>query len=153
VKAFCISILLCLMAAAAGFAQTAAPPAADGSTNQLSVSLWLPRTAEAPHAPAAIHMYAYVASSAPAQKGDVVRIDFYAGTNLLGSNEAVWHAGIRPDPHSNKPQPMIVSLPGFSPASMVWSNVPAGTYALTARASEAGGATAVSPPANLTVQP
>jgi len=136
-------------------AQTNAPPATGDSTNQLSVTLWLPRAAKPLHAPATIHLFAHVTSQMPEQKGDVAQVDFFADAKRLGSGTAFWHEGFRPDPHSNRPQPMIVSLPGFSLATMVWTNVPAGTRVLTARASVSanGGVTAFSPPVNITVQP
>jgi hypothetical protein len=153
VKAFCVLILWCLVSAGSSFAQTNTPPALDDSTNQLSVTLWLPREGEPVHAPATIHLFARVLSQMPAQKGDVAKVDFFADAKRLGSGTAFWHEGFRPDMHSNRPQPMIVSRPGFSIASMVWTNAPAGIYALTARATVTGGVTAVSPPVNITVQP
>jgi hypothetical protein len=155
VKVFCVLILLGLGSVCSSFAQTNPPPATDDSTNLLSVTLWLPRAGEPVHAPATIHLFASVASQLPGQKGDVARVDFFADAKRVGSGTAFWHEGFRPDPHSNRPQPMIVSRPGFSLATMVWSNAPAGTHVLTARAavSGGGGVTAVSPPVNVTVQP
>ena len=155
VKIFCVLILLGLGSMGSSFAQTNPPPATGDSTNLLSVTLWLPRAAEPVHAPATIHLFARVTSQLSEQKGDAAQVDFFADAKRLGSGTAFWHEGFRPDPHSNRPQPMIVSLPGFSLATMVWTNVPAGTYVLTARAavSGGGGTTAVSPPVNITVQP
>jgi len=152
VKAFCVLILWCLVSAGSSFAQTNTPPASDGSTNQLSVTLWLPRAGEPVHAPATIRLFARVLSQMPAHKGDVALVDFFADAKRLGSGTAFWHEGIRPDPHSNRPQPMIVSLPGYSIASMVWTNAPLGAHVLTASVSVAG-TTAVSPPVNITVLP
>jgi hypothetical protein len=139
--------------AASSLAQTAGLPATDDSTHQLSVSLWLPQNNRPLHAPAGIQIFAFVSSSASAQKGEVVRVDFYADVKALGSTKVVWHEGIHPDPHSNRPQPMIIVPPGFSPATFVWSNAPAGSYTLTARATAVGGVTVVSPPVSLTVLP
>jgi len=152
VRALFILALIGLVMGRSSHAQTSASPATDGSTNQLSVRLWLPRNSVGLHAPATIRIFAWVTSSASAQKGDVLPVDFFADAKPIGSGKAVWHEGIRPDPHSNRPQPMIVSLPGFSPASMVWSNVPAGNFVLTAQAS-AHGVTAMSAPASVTVLP
>lgn len=152
VKAFCGLILWCLVSAGSSFAQTNTAPAQSDSTNQLSVTLWLPRAGEPVHAPATIHLFARVLSQMPGQTGDVARVDFFADAKLLGSGKAIWHAGMRPDTHSNRPQPMIVSLPGYSIASMVWSNAPLGAHVLTASVAVAG-IRAVSPAVNITVQP
>jgi hypothetical protein len=152
VKAFCVLILLALVSAVS-FAQTNPPPTTGDSTNQLSVTLWLPREGEPIHAPATIPLVASLKSSTPAKPGAVATVDFFADAKPIGAGKAIWRDGIRPDMHSNKPQPMIVSRPGYSFASMVWSNVPPGAYALTARASLTGGVMAVSPPVNITVQP
>jgi hypothetical protein len=148
-------ILLGLSSISSSYAQTNSPPATGDATNQLSVTLWLPHMAEPVHAPATIHLFAQVTSQLPEQKADLARVDFFADAKRLGSGTAFWHEGLRPDPHSNRPQPMIVSRAGFTLATMVWTNVPAGTHVLTARAavSAGGGATAVSPPVNITVQP
>ncbi|HEX4350311.1 MAG TPA: hypothetical protein VH251_07980, partial [Verrucomicrobiae bacterium] len=135
------------------FAQTNPPPATGDSTNQFSVTLWLPRAGEPVQAPATIHLFASLTSSMPGKKGDMATVDFFAGAKPIGTGKALWHDGVRPNMHSNKPQPMIVSRPGFSFASMIWSNVPAGAYVLTGRASLSDGETAVSPPVNITVQP
>ena len=153
VRVFCALILFWLVSAGSGFAQINTPPTEGSSTNQLSVELWLPHTNEPIHAPATIRLFGRVASHLPAQKGDVASVDFFANAKLVGSGNAFWHEGMRPDMHSNRPQPMIVSLPGFSIASMVWTNIPAGAYVLTARVSVADGVTAVSPVLNITVQP
>ena len=58
--------------------------------------------------------------------GSVVRVDFYAGTQLVGSDTA-------------------------SPFTATWSNVPAGTYGLTAVATDNEGETATSVPITMTV--
>jgi hypothetical protein len=155
VKAFCVLILLGMVSMGSGFAQTNLPPGTGDSTNLLSVTLWLPHVADPVHVPATIHLFASVTSQLPEQKGDVAQVDFFADAKRLGSGTAFWHEGFRPDPHSNRPQPMIVSLPGFSLATMDWSNAPAGPHVLKARASVGGGGgvTAVSPPVTVTVQP
>jgi regulation of enolase protein 1 (concanavalin A-like superfamily) len=58
--------------------------------------------------------------------GSVARVDFYAGTKLIASDTA-------------------------SPFSITWSNVPAGTYSLTAVATDNEAATATSQPVSVTV--
>jgi hypothetical protein len=153
-KAFCVLILLGFVAVGGVRAQPASPPPfTNDSTNQLSVTLSvLPRSSEPMHAPATFHIFADVRSLAPANKGDSLPVNFFVDTNFLGSAKVTWHDGIRPDPHSTRPQPMIVVMAGFSFASMVWTNVPAGSYALTAQVTGSG-VTAISEPVNITVQP
>jgi len=148
-----ILFALCLFIACISFAQPARPPSGNNSTNLLAVELWLPQGDEVLHAPATISIQANVALDAPAQKGDFVRIEFYANTKRLGSRKSVWHDAVGPDPHSRKFQPMIMSAAGFWPVGLDWSNVPAGSYALTAKASDTKGRSAVSTPVNITVLP
>ena len=73
---------------------------------------------------------ASVVVSADASDGDgsVVRVDFYAGTTLIGSDST-------------------------APYSVTWSNVGAGSYALTAVAVDNAGASTTSGVVNLTVTP
>jgi hypothetical protein len=127
-------------------------PTETGSTNQpFSVALWYPRAAEPFHAPATITLLASVRVPSPRQPGEPIRIDFFANGNPIGAGQAIWHAGIQPDPQSRRAQPMIVRLPGYSPAPLVWSNIPAGRYTLSARATAANGTTVISPSAQVTV--
>jgi len=96
---------------------------------------------------------AIVTLDAPASAGDSVRVDFFANARKLGLRKSVWHAALGPDPHSHRAQPMIMRAAGFDPVLLNWSNVPAGVYALTARATGAGGRAAVSEPVKITVMP
>jgi hypothetical protein len=75
-------------------------------------------------APATITLYA----SASDPDGTIARVDFYQGATKLGQDTA-------------------------SPYSYTWSNVAAGTYAITAVAVDNAGATTTSAPLNITVQP
>ena len=75
-------------------------------------------------APATISLSAIAADV----EGVVIRVDFYAGTQLVGSATA-------------------------SPFDATWSNVPAGTYSLTAVATDNEGETATSVPISVTVAP
>src|SRR5206468_121391 len=70
-----------------------------------SVSLIAPATGASYQAPATITLTANATDS----DGTIARVDFYAGTTLIGSHVS-------------------------SPYSIPWSNVGAGTYTLTARA-------------------
>jgi glucose/arabinose dehydrogenase len=67
-----------------------------------------------------------IAANANDSDGTVSRVDFYAGTNLIGTD-------------SN------------APYSFVWNNVSAGSYALTAQAIDNAGALTTSTPVNITV--
>jgi hypothetical protein len=68
-----------------------------------------------------------VAATASDPNGSVARVDFYAGATLLGSDTS-------------------------SPYSVSWSNVPAGTYVLTAKATDNAGASTVSAGVSVTVK-
>jgi regulation of enolase protein 1 (concanavalin A-like superfamily) len=67
-----------------------------------------------------------VAADATDPDGTVSRVDFYAGSTLIGSDSA-------------------------GPYSVTWSNVPAGTYSLTAIATDNAGASTTSAPHTMTV--
>ncbi|MBN2507106.1 MAG: hypothetical protein JXQ71_10460 [Verrucomicrobia bacterium] len=69
--------------------------------------------------------------------GWVHRVEFYEGTNLLGSQQI--HFLVPPPPGQ------------VQRFSMVWSNVPPGRCVLTARAFDSGGARAVSDPVRIRV--
>ncbi|QMU31024.1 DUF4082 domain-containing protein [Adhaeribacter radiodurans] len=74
-------------------------------------------------APASITINANAADTSP---GTVSKVDFYNGTTLLGTDVS-------------------------SPYSFAWSNVAAGTYSLTARATDNGGTTTTSAAVSITV--
>jgi regulation of enolase protein 1 (concanavalin A-like superfamily) len=95
----------------------------NGTTNPPpTVSLTSPTNGASFTAPASIAM----AASAADSNGTITRVDFYLGTTLLGSDTS-------------------------SPYTFTWANVLAGTYALTARATDNGGATTTSATVNVTV--
>jgi hypothetical protein len=71
--------------------------------------------------------------------GYVSRVEFYAGADLIGVSELVFF--VAPPPGS----PIIHTL--------LWKNVPAGAYVLTARAIDATGVEVVSPPVGIRVAP
>jgi hypothetical protein len=152
VKTLLILALLGGLTAGSSRAQMLFPPGKPGAANQLTVQLWVPRMTTRAPAPATLHLFARVSPTVPAKKGDTVAVEFFSGTKRLGTEKGVWHDAVRPDPQSTRPQPMIIVPAGFSPAELVWSNAPAGTYALTARATQAG-ATAVSAPVSVTIAP
>ena len=87
-----------------------------------TVSLTAPANASTYTAPASIT----VSANASDTDGTVVRVDFYQGSTLIGSDTS-------------------------SPFSVTWSNVGAGTYTLTARATDEDGATMTSASRSVTV--
>ena len=89
-----------------------------------SVSLTAPAAGAAFPAGADITLSA----SASDPDGSVARVEFYSGSTLVGTDTS-------------------------SPYSVVWQDVPAGSYSLTARAFDNAGASATSSPVAVTVQP
>jgi len=88
-----------------------------------AVSLTAPASGAVFTAPATLALSA----SASDPENRLARVDFYSGTNLIGSAPT-------------------------APYSMTWPGVPAGTYAIKAVAYDADGGTAASLPATVTVQ-
>jgi hypothetical protein len=87
-----------------------------------AVALSAPASGATYAAPATISL----AATASDTNGSVTKVEFFAGGALVGTDT-------------------------MSPYAFTWSNVPAGTYALTARATDNGGATTVSAPRTVTV--
>jgi len=133
--------------------QTTSPSAGDKQDSSLKVWIVAPDNGSAYHAPAVVYILAGVDLAGGAKAGDTVTVDFFAGTNRLGSRQSAWHNGIKPDPSSRNFQPMIMSAAGFGGVDLCWSNVPAGSYALTARASGLRGLSAVSESVNISISP
>jgi hypothetical protein len=105
-------------------------------------------------APDAIYLLPYLETSMVMNAGDTVTIDFYAGTNKLCSSLAMWHKAINPSAQPGvHVVPMIVVAGGFGYRSCVWSNAPAGSHVLIARAHGGHGLSAVSAPLHFTVLP
>jgi hypothetical protein len=88
-----------------------------------AVTLTSPAAGSVFTAPATVNLAANAADS----DGSVTRVDFYAGATLIGSDAS-------------------------APYAVTWSNVAAGAYTLTARATDNAGAVTVSAPISITVQ-
>jgi len=99
-------------------------PAAPPPNTSPSVALTSPSSGATFTAPATIAL----AASASDSDGTVTRVEFYAGTTLLGSDTT-------------------------SPFAFNWTNVAAGTYSLSARATDDDGATTASAAISVTVNP
>jgi concanavalin A-like lectin/glucanase superfamily protein/Big-like domain-containing protein len=100
-------------------------PSTPTSGNQPpSVSLTAPASGATFNAPASITLTATASDT----DGTIARVDFYAGSTLLGSDPT-------------------------APYSFSWSNVVAGSYSLTAVARDSDGASTVSSTRDITVKP
>ena len=109
--------------------------------------------------PVNLPLFAFAADTGANSSNSLVTVGFFAGTNFLGQGQPV------PLPVPTNPYaPTNAAAPGeplippqFSTNiySLVWSNAPAGTYALTATATVSGGnvpaSTATSAPVNVTI--
>jgi subtilisin family serine protease len=90
--------------------------------NPPSVSISSPASGAAFTAPANVTIYANASDT----DGTVTKVEFFAGSTLIGTDT-------------------------LAPYSINWSNVPAGTYSLTARATDNAGATKTSTSVSITV--
>jgi hypothetical protein len=152
-KTFFVPVLSCLIVVCSSRAQMPGPPADGDSTNRLSVQIDLRWGTKVFHAPATMDILAYVGLRPRPRAGDVVRVEFFADAKSLGSAKAIWHDEVRPTAPPGYAVPMHILAAQFYPAEWVWKKVPAGTYALTARATWTNGLTTVSTPVNVTVLP
>ena len=101
---------------------TVTPAGAPPANVPPSVSLTSPLTGASAVAPATVT----VSANASDSDGHVVKVDFFAGATLLGTSTS-------------------------APYGVTWANVPAGSYTLTAVATDDGGATTTSSPVSITV--
>jgi hypothetical protein len=83
---------------------------------------------------------------------DGYSVEFLADTNSLGTKGAgLVSARVKPEP--GKVAPMIMPVVGYPAVDMVWHDVPAGHYSLTARVINQQGLATGSAPVNITVLP
>ncbi len=81
-----------------------------------------------------------------------VSVEFLAGTNSLGSRTSgMVSAGMRSQ--HGEAVPFVMQMVGYPAVDLIWRNVPAGNYTLTARATNKNGRSAVSTPVNISVLP
>ena len=110
--------------ATALFDSVTVSPAGSPTNTPPTVSLTSPATGTTATAPATISL----AADASDSDGTIAKVDFYAGSTLLGTATS-------------------------APYALTWSNVAAGTYSLTAVATDNGGAAATSNAATVTINP
>jgi hypothetical protein len=150
------------------------PPGFGLSTNAPAVKIILPADGATFHAHANIRLLALATPhgsalepTTPASKAvpdgkenwefvsspeDGYSVEFLAGTNSLGTQGAgLVSARVKPEP--GKFAPMIMPVVGYPSVDLVWHDVPAGHYTLTARALNQNGQATISAPVNITVQP
>ena len=99
----------------------------------LAVAFWYPTNGETFTAPANIGVHAQVVDSNLVQT-----VQYFSGATSIGVV-------------SNTRSVMLTNWNTDSPFYMLWSNVSAGSYTLTAVATDAANLTATSPPVNITV--
>ena len=97
------------------------------------VSFWYPTNGQTFTAPANIGVHALVTDS-----NLVLTVQYFAGTTSIGIV-------------SNTTGVMLTNTSAANPFFLAWNNVPAGSYTLTAVATDAAHLTATSPPVNITV--
>jgi hypothetical protein len=97
------------------------------------VNFYEPKDGDAFTAPTNIFLRAYVQDT---EDHFDLTVEFFAGTNKIGNGAFV---------------PSLCPAPICPYYTFIWSNVPPGAYALTARASDKSGASTTSPAVNITV--
>jgi hypothetical protein len=85
-------------------------------------------------------------------QADSVSVEFLVGTNKLGSGTSgLVSAGMRSQ--HGEATPMIMFMVGYPAVELIWSNAPAGSYTLTARATNKNGLATISTAVSITVLP
>lgn len=154
--------LFCAASAAGVLTQIPALPTHARTVKSLSVEInvWTPprgwsddQTTFA--APCDLHISAVPAMDPPAIDGDTVRIEYFANTRLLGTQDSRWMPEVNPSAHARPGQavPMFIQRAQFSLAEFVWKNAPPGNYTMTARATFGQNPPAVSKSVAITILP
>src|ERR1022692_4780287 len=97
------------------------------------IGFWYPTNGQAFTAPANVGIHAWVIDSNLVQT-----VQYFSGTTSLGTV-------------TNTASVMLTNTGAANPFFLLWSNVSAGSYTLTAVATDAAHLTATSPPVNITV--
>ena len=129
-----LGVILCLTFPWLTLAQFPGDPGLPGTIIGPPVRITSPANRATFYAPVDIPIFAYLAY---ARLGDVIftNVEFYAGTNNLGSGFDLGSATLPPSPiYANIIFSKLIARLG-SVYCLVWTNAPAGTYALTAVAS------------------
>ena len=83
---------------------------------------------------------------------DAYSVEFFAGTNSLGARSAgLVSARVKSRP--GQATPMIMVVIGYPVVALIWRSAPAGSYTLTAKATNEKRLTTVSTPVHITVLP
>ncbi|HYA79120.1 MAG TPA: hypothetical protein VED19_01265 [Candidatus Nitrosopolaris sp.] len=82
---------------------------------------------------------------------DAYSVEFFADTNSLGARSGgLVSARVRSKP--GQATPFIMAVIGYPAVELIWHNAPAGSYTLTAKATNEKGLATVSTAVNITVQ-
>src|ERR1017187_3148890 len=98
-----------------------------------AIGFWYPTNGQTFAAPANVGVHAWVIDSNLVQT-----VQYFSGTTSLGTV-------------TNTASVMLTNTGAANPFFLLWSNVPAGSYTLTAVATDAANLTATSAPVNITV--
>jgi hypothetical protein len=93
------------------------------------------------HAPVNVPIYTYARD----RDGVVTTVEFFEGTNRLGLGQGLCLSTV---PWSNSPPICLTNV-----FLLVWSNPPIGSFTLSARATDDGGAASTSEPVKITILP
>jgi hypothetical protein len=139
------AVLLCWMTALGSLAQTSVPPI----TSNLPpvVRITSPPNGAIFRAPLNLPLFAYAADP----DGFVTSVEFFAGATGLGFGHPV--TAVPPPLPPGPVQPPILIVVPTNYWELTWSNAPVGNYALTAKATDNGGASTFSAPVNITILP
>jgi hypothetical protein len=125
--------LRAVAADAGGNMATSAPVNITVTNVPLTISMWYPSNQQVFVSPANVGVHARVADSQV-----ILSVQYFAGTNAIGAV-------------TNTNNVVVTSTNSSNPFFFDWTNVPSGTYALTAVATDAGGVMATSAPVTIVV--
>jgi hypothetical protein len=160
--------LACLFVTLGSFAQSADSPARKQAEEDIKAHLMPVLSPEKPmavtleilvngdtvhngatlDAPVDINVIPWISTATAAHAGDYIMVYLSANTNELWSGKFEWQDKLKPNPILPLERPA-----GFFGGWFTWSNVPPGSYSITARTSEWHDFSALSPLMHITITP